>query len=233
MIGFDFCAVRGPWLEYANGVALRAGLAGLTMVGTSFGDAKRESPPAAAGAEAYRARALTSTVLHARLSDLPLGFWRRRTSPIYSQSTETIRLTYSYVFQNSHCQSRRNRIADHPRCREMGVQTAVVYSTADKDAAYLKLADQSICIGSPAGGKLSEYSPHHLGRGDRGRAGDSSGIWISGGEPSFRGGVPELQDRIHRAAGVGNGGGGRQGRVQKAGEKGEGADGAGQRWGGR
>src|SRR5580693_8929445 len=32
-------------------------------------------------------------------------------------------------------------------CKEMGVQTAVVYSTADKDAAYLKLADQSICIG--------------------------------------------------------------------------------------
>src|SRR5436305_5513712 len=32
-------------------------------------------------------------------------------------------------------------------CREMGVQTAVVYSTADKDAAYLELADQAICIG--------------------------------------------------------------------------------------
>ena len=32
-------------------------------------------------------------------------------------------------------------------CREMGVQTCVVYSTADKDAAYLKLADQAICIG--------------------------------------------------------------------------------------
>ncbi|HWE02743.1 MAG TPA: acetyl-CoA carboxylase biotin carboxylase subunit [Tepidisphaeraceae bacterium] len=32
-------------------------------------------------------------------------------------------------------------------CKEMGVQTAVVYSTADRDAAYLKLADQSICIG--------------------------------------------------------------------------------------
>src|SRR5580765_5675467 len=32
-------------------------------------------------------------------------------------------------------------------CREMGVQTAIVYSTADKDAAYLKLADQAICIG--------------------------------------------------------------------------------------
>src|SRR5205814_9899780 len=32
-------------------------------------------------------------------------------------------------------------------CREMGIQTAVVYSTADKGAAYLDLADQSICIG--------------------------------------------------------------------------------------
>jgi acetyl-CoA carboxylase biotin carboxylase subunit len=32
-------------------------------------------------------------------------------------------------------------------CREMGIQTVVVYSTADADAAYLKLADQAICIG--------------------------------------------------------------------------------------
>jgi hypothetical protein len=71
MIGFDFCAVRGPWLEYGNALALRARLAGLTMVGTSFGNVKGESPPAAASAEAYRARALTSSVLHAGLSDLP------------------------------------------------------------------------------------------------------------------------------------------------------------------
>src|SRR4051794_17974142 len=34
-------------------------------------------------------------------------------------------------------------------CREMGIQTAVVYSTADRDAAYLKEADQAICIGDP------------------------------------------------------------------------------------
>jgi acetyl-CoA carboxylase, biotin carboxylase subunit len=32
-------------------------------------------------------------------------------------------------------------------CREMGVQSVVAYSTADRDAAYLKLADQAICIG--------------------------------------------------------------------------------------
>lgn len=35
-------------------------------------------------------------------------------------------------------------------CREMGIQTAVVFSTADRDAAYLKLADQTICIGDAA-----------------------------------------------------------------------------------
>ena len=78
MIGFDFCAVRGPWLEYGNALALCARLAGLTMVGTSFGNVKGESPPAAAGAEAYRARALTSTVLHAGLSDLAFQNCRRR-----------------------------------------------------------------------------------------------------------------------------------------------------------
>jgi hypothetical protein len=81
MIVFDFCAVRGPWLEYANGLALRARLAGLTMVGTSFGNVKGESPPSAAGAKEYRARALTSTVLHAALSDLPLKICGRRTPP--------------------------------------------------------------------------------------------------------------------------------------------------------
>src|SRR3954452_19897973 len=32
-------------------------------------------------------------------------------------------------------------------CRELSVQTCVVYSTADRDAAYLKLADHAICIG--------------------------------------------------------------------------------------
>ncbi len=32
-------------------------------------------------------------------------------------------------------------------CKEMGIRTVCVYSTADKDAAYLKLADEAICIG--------------------------------------------------------------------------------------
>ncbi len=32
-------------------------------------------------------------------------------------------------------------------CQELGVETVCVYSTADKDAPYLKLADRAICIG--------------------------------------------------------------------------------------
>lgn len=33
-------------------------------------------------------------------------------------------------------------------CHELGVETVAVYSEADRDAEYLKLADQAICIGS-------------------------------------------------------------------------------------
>ena len=39
-------------------------------------------------------------------------------------------------------------------CREMGISTVVVYSEADTDAKYVKLADESVCIG-PAPSKDS------------------------------------------------------------------------------
>ncbi len=34
-------------------------------------------------------------------------------------------------------------------CREMGIRTVVVYSEADTEAKYVKLADESVCIGPP------------------------------------------------------------------------------------
>ena len=34
-------------------------------------------------------------------------------------------------------------------CREMGIRTVVVYSQADAQAKYVKLADESVCIGPP------------------------------------------------------------------------------------
>ncbi|MBX3439371.1 MAG: acetyl-CoA carboxylase biotin carboxylase subunit [Planctomycetaceae bacterium] len=35
-------------------------------------------------------------------------------------------------------------------CRELGVETVAVFSEADRDAHYLKLADEAYCIGPPA-----------------------------------------------------------------------------------
>ncbi|MEN6306241.1 MAG: biotin carboxylase N-terminal domain-containing protein, partial [Anaerohalosphaeraceae bacterium] len=32
-------------------------------------------------------------------------------------------------------------------CHEMGIEAVAVYSEADRDASYVKLADDAICIG--------------------------------------------------------------------------------------
>ena len=34
-------------------------------------------------------------------------------------------------------------------CREMGIKTVAVYSTADKDSLHVKFADEAVCIGPP------------------------------------------------------------------------------------
>ena len=34
-------------------------------------------------------------------------------------------------------------------CRELGIKTVVVHSEADRDAKYVQLADESVCIGPP------------------------------------------------------------------------------------
>ena len=38
-------------------------------------------------------------------------------------------------------------------CKEMGIKTVAVYSTADRDSLHVKYADQSICIGPPPSSK--------------------------------------------------------------------------------
>src|SRR5881394_2616359 len=34
-------------------------------------------------------------------------------------------------------------------CRELGIRTVAVHSTADADAMHVRLADESVCIGPP------------------------------------------------------------------------------------
>jgi acetyl-CoA carboxylase biotin carboxylase subunit len=37
----------------------------------------------------------------------------------------------------------------HRACREMGIHTVAIHSTADNDAMHVRLADESVCIGPP------------------------------------------------------------------------------------
>ncbi len=41
----------------------------------------------------------------------------------------------------------------HRACREMGIRTVAVHSTADENAMHVRLADESVCIGPPASAK--------------------------------------------------------------------------------
>ena len=35
-------------------------------------------------------------------------------------------------------------------CKEMGIQSVAVYSTADRDSLHVRFADEAVCIGPPA-----------------------------------------------------------------------------------
>jgi len=37
-------------------------------------------------------------------------------------------------------------------CREMGIKSVAVHSTADSDAMHVRMADESVCIGPPSSG---------------------------------------------------------------------------------
>ena len=35
----------------------------------------------------------------------------------------------------------------HRACKEMGIKTVAIHSTADEEAMHVRLADESVCIG--------------------------------------------------------------------------------------
>jgi acetyl-CoA carboxylase biotin carboxylase subunit len=48
-------------------------------------------------------------------------------------------------------------------CRELGVKSVAVYSTADKESAVVRFADEAVCIGPPAPGKSYLHIPNIIG----------------------------------------------------------------------
>jgi acetyl-CoA carboxylase biotin carboxylase subunit len=45
-------------------------------------------------------------------------------------------------------------------CREMGIKTVAIYSTADKDSLHVKFADEAVCIGKPSSMESYLNIPH-------------------------------------------------------------------------
>jgi hypothetical protein len=76
-------------------------------------------------------------------------------------------------------------------CREMGIKSVVVYSEADREAKYVKLADEAVCIGPAAvGTELPQHAgDHRHRRGDRRR----------GHPPRLR--LPQRERQLRRAGG--------------------------------
>ncbi|HZF63938.1 MAG TPA: biotin carboxylase N-terminal domain-containing protein, partial [Chitinophagaceae bacterium] len=45
-------------------------------------------------------------------------------------------------------------------CREMGIKTVAVFSTADRDSLHVKFADEAVCIGKPPSSDSYLNIPH-------------------------------------------------------------------------
>ena len=63
----------------------------------------------------------------------------------------------------------------HRACKEMGIQTVAIHSTADSNAMHVRMADESVCIGPPPAAQSYLSMPeHHRRLRDHRRRGDPS-----------------------------------------------------------
>ena len=64
------------------------------------------------------------------------------------------------VQKNIDCQRGEIALRVIRTCREMGIKTVAVYSTADKDSLHVKFADEAVCIGKPQSSDSYLNIPH-------------------------------------------------------------------------
>ena len=85
-------------------------------------------------------------------------------------------------------------------CKELGVATVAVHSTADADAMHVRLADESVCIGAPAGeGQLSQYPGDRRRLRDHRRRRRASGLRLPCRECAVRRNPRRARNHLYRA----------------------------------
>ena len=94
---------------------------------------------------------------------------------------------------------------------ELGVEAVAVYSTADRDAMHVRLADQAVCIGTPAAAESYLRVPNVAAAGDDRLRGRPPGVRIPRGEPCLRARLCGERPRLRRPLARGDGAARRQG----------------------
>ncbi len=107
----------------------------------------------------------------------------------------------------------------HRACKEMGIATVAVHSEADANAMWVRLADESVCIGpAPAAKSLSEHPLDHRGGRDHRRPGDPPRLRLPVGERPLRRDRRRARLHLHRAQAGAHPDDGRQDHRQAGGE---------------
>src|ERR1700722_11632378 len=78
--------------------------------------------------------------------------WPRSSSPTARRSSTVRRSSFwtDPMFEKVLIANRGEiALRIHRACREMGIRTVAVHSTADASAMHVRLADESVCIGPP------------------------------------------------------------------------------------
>ena len=109
----------------------------------------------------------------------------------------------------------------HRACREMGIKTVAVHSTADANAMNVRLADETVCIGPPpARDSYLNVAGDPVGRDDHRRRRDPSRARLSRRERRFRRGGRGARVHLYRPVARAHPADGQQGARQGGGARG-------------